>query len=103
MNVNQQGYQGNELIAEDEFEEIPFQLSFDNSTTQANASTLTWQWRPDPALYLAIMAGQFELEIQDCQIESGGSDPQVALVVNYSVAGWKSIMGEPGKKRRRRR
>lgn len=103
LNENQQGYQGNEMIADDEFEEIPFQLSFDNSTTQANASTLTWQWRPDPALYLAIMAGQFELEIEDCQIESGGADPQVALVVNYSVAGWKSIMGEPGKKRRRRR
>jgi hypothetical protein len=102
LNENQQGYQGNHMIADDEFEEIPFQLSFDNTTTQANASTLTWQWRPDPALYLAILAGQFELEITDCQIESSGADPQVALVVAYSVAGWKSIMGNPDRKRKSR-
>ena len=102
LNPNQQGYQGNHMIADDEFEEIPFQLSLDTSTTQANASTLTWQWRPDPALYLAVMAGQFEFQIENCEIEGSGV-PTVALEVTYSIAGWKSIMGDPDKKRRSRR
>ncbi len=102
LNPGTQGYEGNHMIADDEFEEIPFQLSYDNTSTQANASTLTWQWRPDPALYLAILAGQFELEIMDTRIE-GDAGAEVALVVTYSVAGWKSIMGNPDKKRRSRR
>lgn len=103
LNQNQQGYQGNHMIADDEFESIPFQLSFDNTTTQANNSTLTWQWRPDPALYLAILAGQFELDIDECVIDSTGATPVISLEVTYSVAGWKSIMGNPDKKRRSRR
>ncbi len=102
LNPNQQGYEGNHMIADDEFEEIPFQLSLDASLTQSNASTLTWQWRPDPALYLAIMAGQFEFQIEDCIIE-GDAGREVALEVTYSIAGWKSIMGNPDKKRRSRR
>ncbi len=102
LNPNQQGYQGNHMIADDEFEEIPFQLSLDTSTTQANNQTLTWQWRPDPALYLAILAGQFELQIEDCEIESS-STGVVEMMVTYSIAGWKSIMGNPDKKRRSRR
>ena len=101
LNPNQQGYQGNHMIADDEFEEIPFQCSFDSATSQANSSTLTWQWRPDPALYLAIMAGQFEFQIEDCSIEGAGGE--LAVAVTYSIAGWKSIMGNPDKKRRSRR
>ncbi len=102
LNPNQQGFQGNHMIADDEFEEIPFQLSLDASLTQSNASTLSWQWRPDPALYLAILAGQFEFQIEDCIIE-GDAGREVALEVTYSIAGWKSIMGNPDKKRRSRR
>ncbi len=101
LNPATQGYEGNHMIADDEFEEIPFQLSVDQGSTQGNSSTLTWQWRPDPALYLAILAGQFELEVNDVQIEGAGG--AVALMVTYSVAGWKSIMGNPDKKRRSRR
>jgi hypothetical protein len=100
LNVAQQGFQGNHMIADDEFEEIPFQISADFSTGQANASTLTWQWRPDPALYLAILAGQFELKIENCEIEGSGT---IEMSVAYSVAGWKSIMGNPDKKRSSRR
>ncbi len=102
LNVNQQGYEGNHMIADDEFEEIPFQLSYDSSSTQGNTSTLTWQWRPDPALYLAVMAGQFEFQIEDCTVE-GSTGATIALEVTYSIAGWKSIMGNPDKKRRSRR
>ncbi len=99
LNENQQGYQGNHLLASDEFEEIPFQVSLTQSGTSDQASTLTWQWRPDPALYLAIMAGQFELQIEE--VQGGGAD--MTVVVSYQVAGWKSIMGSPDRKRRSRR
>ncbi len=101
LNPNQQGYEGNFMIADDEFEEIPFQLSYDSVSSQSNSSTLTWQWRPDPALYLAVLAGQFELEIEDSTVEGTGG--LVDLNVTYSIAGWKSIMGNPEKKRSSRR
>lgn len=100
LNAGTQGYQGNHMIADDEFEEIPFQLSADFSSTQANASTLTWQWRPDPALYLAILAGQFEIEFEETVVEGAGGVVEVS--VTYSVAGWKSIMGNPDRKRKSR-
>lgn len=100
LNENQQGYHGNVMLAEDEFEEIPFQLSIDLSNTQTDSSTANFQWRPDPALYLAVLAGQFELEINEVQIEGSG---QLNLAVSYQVAGWKSIMGNPDTKRSRSR
>lgn len=99
LNENQQGYQGNEMIADREYEEIPFQLSLDITASQTNSSTLTWQWRPDPALYLAILAGQFEFVIQETTIEGG----ELTISISYSIAGWKSIMGNPDRKSRRRR
>ena len=101
LNENQQGYRGNHMIADTELEEIPFQVSYDSTT--ATSGTLTWQWRPDPALYLAIGFGQFEMEIQDCNVTSPDANPQVQVWINYQVAGWKSIMGSPDKKRRSRR
>lgn len=100
LNASTQGYQGNHMIADDEFEEIPFQLSADFNSNQTNISTLTWQWRPDPALYLAILAGQFEMEFEDVVIEGTGGVVEVS--VTYSVAGWKSIMGNPDRKRKSR-
>ncbi len=99
LNENQQGFQGNHMIADDEFEEIPFQLSLDITASQTNSSTLTWNWRPDPAMYLAILAGQFEFVIDEATIEGGDLD----ILVNYQVSGWKSIMGNPDTKRRRSR
>lgn len=101
LNPGTQGFEGNHMIADTEFEEIPFQVTLDQSASQTSSSTLTWQWRPDPALYLAILSGQFELEILDTQINGTGG--VVALAVAYSVAGWKSIMGNPDTKRRSRR
>ncbi len=99
LNENTQGFEGNVMIADDELEEIPFQVSIDTSSSQTNNTTLTWEWRPDPALYLAILAGQFEFVIDEAAIEGG----EVTLTATYSVAGWKSIMGNPDKKRRSRR
>lgn len=99
LNVDQQGFQGNEMIADDEMEVIPFQLSIDTTSTQADNSTLSWQWRPDPALYLAVMTGQFELVIQETVATAG----ELTIMTSYSVAGWKSIMGNPDTKKNRRR
>ncbi len=100
LNPNQQGYQGNHMIADDEFEEIPFQLAIDASSGQSNITTPIFQWRPDPALYLAVLAGQFEVTVENTIIEGAGT---LDLLISYTVAGWKSIMGNPDKKRRSRR
>lgn len=102
LNEGQQGYLGNDMIADDEFEEIPFQVKLDMSQNQNLGGTLTWQWRPDPALYLAVLAGQFEVEIVETRVEGGGTD-ELTLTCAYSVSGWKSIMGDPNKKKRRSR
>lgn len=99
LNENTQGFEGNVMIADDELEEIPFQLSVDLTASQTNSSTLSWSWRPDPALYLAILAGQFEFVIDEATVEGG----DLTLTATYSVAGWKSIMGNPDRKRRSRR
>ncbi len=100
LNPNQQGYQGNHMLADDEFEEIPFQLAIDTSASQGNTTTPIFQWRPDPALYLAVLAGQFEVTVENTIIEGSGT---LDLLISYTVAGWKSIMGNPDKKRRSRR
>ncbi len=106
LNQNQQGFQGNPDVANLEFEEIPFQISLAMESVapgvdpQINTSS-TFQWRPDPALYLAILAGQFEIDIQETQSSGGAND--LELKVSYTVSGWKSIMGNPDKKRRSRR
>ena len=57
-----------------------------------------FMWRPDPALYLAVMLGFFEIHLD--QVEGA---PTVDISFAFHVSGWKSIMGNPDKKRRRRR
>lgn len=98
LNENTQGYEGNHMIADDELERIPFQLALDTTASADANSTLTFQWRPDPALYLAVLTGQFDFVIQETTVSGG----DVSLEVTYSVAGWKSIMGNPDRKRRSR-
>jgi len=66
-----------------EFEEIPFQLAYDGGET-----TLTWQFRPDPALYISVMLGQFEVEME----EVNGESP-IYLNFNFMFSGWKSLTG----------
>ena len=93
-------FTGNEMIASTEYETIPFQLAFTTSGT--SSSTATFQWRPDPALYLAIMCGQMQVVINDMDV--GNATPiggeEVSLNVSVMVSGWKSIMGNPDKKRK---
>ncbi len=93
-------YTGNHMIASTEYETIPFQLAF--TTSGLSSSTATFQFRPDPALYLAIMCGQMQVVINDMDVGTatpiGGE--QVSLNVAVMVSGWKSIMGNPDKKKR---
>ncbi len=98
VNEGQQGYLGTDgRIAEDEFEEIPFSLSWSNS---GNSAAMNFQWRPDPALYLAVMCGAFDIIFTEVDVVGA---TQVDLEINVMVAGWKSIMGNPDRKRRSRR
>ena len=98
VNEGQQGYLGTAgMIAETEFEEIPFNLSWSNT---GDSAAMNFQWRPDPALYLAILCGTFEIRFDDVTV-TGATDCD--LEINVMVAGWKSIMGNPDKKKRRSR
>ncbi len=97
VNEGQQGYLGTDgEIADTEFEEIPFNITWDNNDVTA----MNFQWRPDPALYVAVMCGMFEVYFDDVTV-TGSTD--ISLEINVMVAGWKSIMGNPDKKRRSRR
>ncbi len=88
--------------AQTELESIPFQLTY-NPTAVAgdNASVWTIEWRPDPALYLAVMCGLFEVYIEEIDGDNGATDLNINMAIH--VSGWKSIMGNPDKKRRSRR
>ncbi len=94
-------YEGSTMPhAEVDKEEIPFAISFGQDGAQGLSSTMTMQWRPDPALYLAVLTGQFEIVIEDINDSVPGTFVQLEVAVH--VAGWKSIMGS-GKRRKSRR
>ncbi len=96
LNEGDIGFTGNAAFASSEFESIPFQLSFIPSSTDISVSL---QWRPDPALYIAIMAGLIRVRIDELDFD--GDADQAKLTVAVHVAGWKSIMGSPDAKKRR--
>ena len=85
-------YSGNRHGASTEYEEIPFQLTYDPDT--GNVST--FQWRPDPALFLAVLCGQMSVVVQQIDLD-GTPTPPSAMNLNVSVmvSGWKSIMSKP--------
>lgn len=91
-------FSGNEDYAEPSFEQIPFTASY---TPASDTAPIMFQWRPDPALYLAVMNGHYIIEID--AIDYDGGAVQLELDVAVHIAGWKSIMGDPDKKRRRSR
>ena len=90
------GFTGNSDFASSEFESIPFQLSFSPDSTDVSA---TLEWRPDPALYIAVMCGLIRVRMDEVEFDGDASDLKITIAVH--VAGWKSIMGNPDKKRRR--
>ena len=85
-------------VASIDMESIPFQVSFD---PQGEGAAFTWDWQPDPALYLAVMTGQFELYVDE--IDTDDAATALRLDVAIHIAGWKSIMGNPDRKRRSRK
>ncbi len=92
-------WEGNSWIADLEKEFIPFQLSYTPGSTDV---AFTLEWRPDPALYLAILAGQMEIVIDELDKDTGAD--ALKLEVAVMVAGWKSFVGskKTGRKFRRR-
>ena len=89
-------YTGNEASASLTYSEIPFAVSF-----APGARTLSFQWRPDPALYVAVMTGNLEMVIEDLDLD--GAAVSASLDCNFQVSGWKSIMSESSSRRRRSR
>jgi len=85
-------------VASTEMESIPFQVSYD---PQGEGAAFTWDWQPDPALYLAVLTGQFELWIDEQDRDQDVSALRLSIAIH--IAGWKSIMGNPDRKRRSRR
>jgi len=91
-------FSGNEDWAEESYETIPFSLTYSTEADFPGNQNI-FQWRPDPALYLAVLCGQFQIVLVDND-SNGEIVPFPAdLNVSIMVSGWKSIMGNPDKKR----
>lgn len=89
---------GNENVASEEFESIPFVLTW---TPDSSDLAIQFDWQPDPALYLAVLTGQFDVFIEEQELD-GSNTTGMNLRIAVHVAGWKSVMGNPDKKSRRR-
>ncbi len=92
-------FSGSRDTASIEYEEIPFMMSWTPDSTDLS---IDWQWRPDPALFLAVLCGQMSLIIEEMELD-GGNTSGLNLNVAIMVSGWKSIMGDPDRKRSRSR
>ncbi len=78
-----------------EAEYIPFNLANEGDGNFG----MNFNWRPDPALYLPNLTGQFYLAIDEAL---SGDQERPGLQLAVHVAGWKSIMGDPDTKKKRR-
>jgi len=90
-------FTGSAMTASEELEEIPFTVSYTPATATAGADSEIFHYRPDPALYLAILCGQLQIVIDE--INFTGAATSCILTSSFQVSGWKSIMGSPDKKR----
>jgi len=79
--------QSSKDFASDEYEEIPFTLGNSDGTSIA----LELEWRPDPALYLSVLTGQFDVLVTEFKDADVGAFYEMDFA--FHVAGWKSIMG----------
>jgi len=91
-------YTGNHMVAHETYEEIPFSLAYEPSTAGSSAETVMFNFRPDPALYIAVLCGQMQVVIDEVNLVGGATS--ATLKISTQVSGWKSIMGNPDKKRR---
>ncbi len=92
-------WSGNSDFADDSLESIPFVLSWD--PTVDGSQPINFQWRPDPALYLAVLAGHYIIQFDVVDLDAGAGPIIVELSIH--IAGWKSIMGNPDRRHRRSR
>ena len=92
----------NPMVASVNWEYIPFTLTW---TPDSSDLVTVWQWRPDPALYLSVMTGQFQIFVEEVNLD-GGNSQGLELHTAVMVSGWSSIMSDGKKKskggRRRR-
>lgn len=95
LNDGDIGFTGNSNYASGVYESIPFQLTYSPGSTDVSMSL---QWRPDPALYIAVMCGLIQLRVDEIDLDDAATALRLSVAVH--VAGWKSIMGSPDKKRR---
>ncbi len=86
---------GNTNSASEEYESIPFTLSWTPDTTDIAVSV---DWRPDPALYLAVLTGQFDLVVDEINVDGGAEELELNIAV--SIAGWKSVVSSPRKRKK---
>ncbi len=89
------GYTGNPMYANPNAEAIPFQLSYTPGSTDISTSL---QWRPDPALYVAMAFGQIRIKLDEIDLDDNVDGLNLDVAVH--IAGWKSIMGDPDKPKR---
>ncbi len=92
-------FTGDEDYASTQFETIPFVLTW---TPDSSDHAIMFQWKPDPALYLAVMTGQFDVYVEELELD-GDNVSGLNLRIALHVSGWKSIMGDPDKRKRRGR
>lgn len=105
FNVIEAGTAGDMVLNEGEYinswvaeanetpESIPFQISLDTANNEASP---TFQWRPDPALYLAVLTGQMVVQINQ------SSESNADLLCSVMVAGWKPLGEHDSKKRHKK-
>lgn len=88
-------YTGDANFASTEYETIPWQATWTPGSTDL---VTNFQWRPDPALFLAVMCGQMEVIVEDADFDPAGTS--LNLEVAVMTSGWKSIMSKPKSRRR---
>ena len=81
------------LYADDSMQWIPFQMSWSPSSTDVSVS---FNWRPDPALYLSVLTGQFNFVVEELDLDDGADALTVRIAMH--VAGWKSAISSPRRK-----
>lgn len=82
-------------------ETIPWQIVWEPDDPDSKTATPTFSYRPDPALYIAVLTGQVEVYFQYLDMHDDAVNCNINMTCWF--AGWKSIMGDPDKKRRSKR
>lgn len=92
-------------FASERMESIPLSVAWGAKdgvpTTGDFLVASTWNWRPDPALYIAVLTGQLEFVADN--VITDDSAQEVQLNFAFHVSGWKGILGNHKKKRRTKR